>query len=121
MSITFCFPGDATRLVTYSCAYCGGEDSLRPTPDCFECKGTGLVSFTYDLHEVQMANSNAFEIARALGWKDFNYAGELNAFDFLEIVNQTTIEPDCYFLERQHQLIKLGIAAARANKTVIWG
>jgi len=118
MSITFFFSGDTQSTTHYNCMFC---EPGAPTPGCPECNGTGQVTLTNDDHAVNLSNHNAWLIADSIGWRDFDYAGEMPALDFLELVSRTNYESDCYFLNKQRQLVLLGIAAARVNEPVRWG
>lgn len=72
MSITFTVTNAPRETETYTCQ-CEGE-----IEDCFECHGTGEVSFNFPApgYSLNMANDNALNVLVAIGF-EVDYCGTL--------------------------------------------
>jgi hypothetical protein len=126
MSITFGFVGDDDAVTIYSCAMCEGA---RGQAGCIDCRGTGIVTFTNGAHDVNMANGNAFHVAKILEIPEFDEFGEISAQSLRELCANMTWavramgSPNFDYLSaRVGQLHSLALAAiAKGVKTIGWG
>jgi hypothetical protein len=124
MSISFFFDGDDQSITLYTCVC---ERDGRGHPACRDCKGTGQVTISTDLHQVNITNTGAYELAHALDIPGFDDCGEIAAktlrdlCDDLRWVARTRI-PVAYARHKIRELRQLAAAAlARGAEVVHWG
>lgn len=69
-------------LETYEC-YCEGEN-----PDCYECEGTGKVSFKRApaTEEMNISNGNFAMLCSVLGFDDENLYGEIEPAELARLI-----------------------------------
>ena len=114
MSITFFFEGDEKITRSYGCS-CVFHDN-KPEADCFECKGTGKVTFTSDKHEVNLSNVNALNLLERIGIEP-DYCGSFDAtWEFHQKVMVIwAITDHDYWKARLYDLAQLIVAARMRN------
>lgn len=86
MGITFYSP-EAPQIVTatYSCECVDFSENGEVQEDCFECGGEGEVHFYGTATEINVSNSNGFELLEVLGLPQ-DYYGQVRGSDELATV-----------------------------------
>lgn len=130
MSVTFGFQGDELMSEEMDCRDC---KHYGASETCHICKGTGRETERWFCHELNLSNSNAFMLLRAIGVSEPDYVGCITTAELREKAKafydrswrrgETPPGPETLYLEEKCiRLIQLADAATIAGVgEITWG